>query len=370
MSRNINTYLRAIILILAGCVLSAFDQTGTSYPSDPNIPQAEAQDSQVFFPLMTSQAGEIGSDDCFQIYSDTSIWNLPLDWSIAQIHPASSAMIDTFFHDSTRVGANVDMYTANLYLVDNDTPLVPVTLREYRFKDAINDITIDYGEPGGTEWMPIPASAQPAVGTDGQLAVINMDTGEEWGLIYGEPLADGSWLAGGAYRYHIENSGIPPTGFGQRGAGIGQVAGLVRPCEIERGFIGHAVTIGYDFPCAPGACESNSWPAVIPPFTKTDGSGWSEFDIPEGARLVIRPEIELGEIETACAGVRGCILWILNMQSYGGFIVDQCGHPKTYAEGNPTANWDPDVWFAEMLENIPIDWYAVVDWEYPATVIP
>jgi hypothetical protein len=276
-------------------------------------------------------------------------------------------MIGAFFHDTPWIGANTDMYTPNIYLVDNDTPLIAVTLRENRFRDAIDDVNIIYGEPGGTVYMPIPADAQPAVGTDGQMAVINLETGEEWGLNNGETLPDGSWLVGGAYRYHIQNSGIPPEGFGQRGAGIGQVAGIIRPCEVDRGTIGHVVTISYDYPCAPNNCENHEWPSVIPPFTRTDGSGWSPFDIPEGARLVIRPDITTEQIESACNGVHGCIVWVQNMQTFGGFIVDQAGHPKTYAEGNATANWDPAVWFATMLQHIPTDWYAVIDWNYPAT---
>ena len=72
----------------------------------------------------------------------------------------------------------------------------------------------------------------------------------------------------------------------------------------------------------------------VPPFRKTDGKGTSSYDIPEGARLAIRQEITKGEITKACKGIKGCVVWTLNMQEYGGFIVDNSGHPKTYAEGN------------------------------------
>ena len=199
--------------------------------------------------------------------------------------------------------------------------------------------------------------------------MINQDTGEEWGVMNGEIDNQGQWYAGGVYRYHIQNSGIPPKGFAHRGAGIGSFAGIVRPCEVERGYIGHAVTIAYDSPCAPEVCQANNWPAVVPPFTKTDGEGRWQFDIPEGARLVIRPEIPKNEIAKACSGVKGCIVWVLNMQEYGGFIVDNSGHPKTYAEGDATANWDNNVWSAGMLRNIPPSWYAVIDWNYPSTTL-
>jgi hypothetical protein len=57
------------------------------------------------------------------------------------------------------------------------------------------------------------------------------------------------------------------------------------------------------------------------------------------------------------------------MQEYGGFIVDNSDHPKTYAEGDATANWDPSVWTRTMLKNIPADWYVVIDWNTPSTEV-
>jgi hypothetical protein len=304
---------------------------------------------------------------CQRPYQDSSIWNIPIDWSIAKIHPMNDLMMAAFFKDSYWIGTDTSQYTPNVYLVSNDTPLVSVKLNEYRFRDAIKDTVIQYGEPAGIVRMPLPSDARPAVGTDGQLVVINIDTGEEWGLNNGYRDSEGHWFAGGVYRYSIQNSGIPPEGFGQRGAGIGQLAGIVRRCEVDRGRIGHAVTIAYDYPCTPDVCQLNGWPASIPPFRKTDGKGTSSYDIPEGARIAIRPEITKENIAKACRGVKGCVVWTLNMQAYGGFIVDNSGHPKTYAEGNTTANWDSSVWTADMLSHIPSDWYVVLDWNSPST---
>ena len=300
-------------------------------------------------------------------YPDSSIWNVPLDWSIAKIHPMNDMMISAFFKTRAWIGADTSQYTPNMYWVANDTPLVPVKLLENRFRDALNDKQLQYGQPAGIVWMPLPIEARPAEGTDGQLVVINVDTGEEWGLNNGFVDGDGNWFAGGIYRYHIQNSGIPPDGFGQRGAGIGQLAGVVRRCEVERGHIDHAVTLAYNHPCGPETCQQNGWPASIPPFLKTDGRGSAQYDIPEGARLAIRPEIPQEEIAQACGGVQGCIVWALNMQEYGGFIVDNSDHPKTYAEGDATAEWDGSVWNRRMLRNIPREWYVVIDWNYPST---
>lgn len=307
---------------------------------------------------------------CERPYSPTSIWNLPINWNIAQVHPQSDRMRDAFFKTHSWIGADPTQYAAPLYLVTKDTPYVPVRLRQFRFRDAIDDRTIRYGAPGGTILMPLPPNAHPAPGTDAQLVVVNVDTGEEWGLIYGAVDALNRWTVGSAYRYHIRNSGIPPEDFMQRGAGIGQLAGLIRPCEVARGHIDHAVTLAYNFPCAPETCAANGWPAVIPPFTRTDGKGTYRYDIPEGARMAMRPDISLEAIVQACHGVRGCIVWARAMQEYGGFIVDNSGHPKTYPEGQATAHWDAAIWSSEMLSDIPKEWFVILDWNHPSTSIP
>lgn len=318
----------------------------------------------------TSQPESFPEDNgCELPYTESSIWNVSIDWSVAQIHPDSKKMMDAFWSGTPWIGSDASQYAPNIYFVDETTPLVSVKLRKNRFRDAFNDIEIKYGEPASTVWMPIPPEAQPAPGTDGQVVVINTDTGEEWGLRVGAKDLFGNWLADGAYRYSIRNSGVPPLGFAQRGAGIGNFSGIIRPCEVERGSIDHAVTLAYDFPCAPDICRANGWPEVIPPFTKTDGKGMSKYDIPEGARVIIHPEITMDEIISACAEIKGCIVWVVAMQKFGGFVVDRSDHPKTIPEGNATANWDPMIWSKDMLRNIPLEWYDVIDWNYPVTTI-
>ena len=353
-----------IVFFLLGCTPQSASQNNGILSPTPLIGPSPL--SPTTEPLATSDPdGEDAS--CKRPYQQSSIWNVPIDWSIAKIHPMSDVMMAAFFKDNTWIGTDTSQFTPNVYFATQSTPLVPVKLKQNRFRDAFDDVKVKFGQPAGIVQMPLPANAIPALGTDGQLVVINIDTGEEWGLNEGSIDSEGNWFAGGVYRYSILNSGIPPEGFGQRGAGIGQMAGIVRRCEIDRGQIDHAVTLAYDFPCAPEVCQQNGWPASIPPFRKTDGKGASKYDIPEGARIAIRPEISRDEIVKACADVKGCILWALNMQQYGGFIVDKSGHPKTYAEGNPTANWDPSVWNENMLSTIPPDWYIVIDWNSPST---
>ncbi|OQY88198.1 MAG: hypothetical protein B6D38_10325 [Anaerolineae bacterium UTCFX1] len=361
---------RLFQLTLSVSVLATACAALPSVGANKSEPVQPMQTSEIVAPVTTVNINDL-SRKCLRPYTDDSLWNVPIDWAKAKFHPDTDKMIAAFFKESNWVGSDVSKYSPNIYFVDNATPLIPVKLQEGRSPRIVNaDSIIEYGESGGTVLIPIPAYARPASGTDGELTLINIDTGEEWGLIKGRILDAESWLAGGVYKYSVYSSGIPPEGFAQRGAGLGSFAGIVRPCEVERGYIGHAVTIAYDYPCKPEVCAANGWPPFIPPFTKTDGIGATQFDIPEGARLVIKPEIAKDEILRACSGVQGCIVWTLNMQEYGGFIVDNSGHPKTYGEGNATAHWDAAIWSEDMLRNIPPDWYAVIDWNYPAVSVP
>jgi len=358
-SKFSSTILVINIVLLISCLPQAIDlkMTPNSGGSSGNVLTAMTANSDAaLVPSLVPEA-----DDCFRPYTATSIWNLPIDWSRTRIHPKSEAMLDAFFQGENWIGSNTGSYAPNLYFVSNSTSLVPVTFR-YRFQNVIDDIGIQYGIAGSITWIPLPPDALPAPGTDGQLVVVNLESGEEWGLSKGRIDGQGLWSADGGYRYSINFSGIPPKGFGQRGGGIGHLAGLVRPCEVARGYIDHAVTLAYDYPCAPENCQINGWPDVIRPFTKTDGLGVMPYDIPEGARIVIRPEVTTDEIAAACSNVMGCIVWGRAMQKYGGFIVDDSGHPKTYAEGSETAKWNSEIWSSDMLKKIPPAWYAVVDW--------
>ena len=54
------------------------------------------------------------------------------------------------------------------------------------------------------------------------------------------PNSDGTWSAGNGYHYNTQWSGVPPTHFASRGAGVPYLTGLIRPCEIAQGQINHA----------------------------------------------------------------------------------------------------------------------------------
>ena len=104
-----------------------------------------------------------------------------------------------------------------------------VKLSENHFRGHNKDTAIRYGEPTGMVRMPLPSDK----GRWHTRTTSGNQYGYRgrWGLNNGYRDSEGHWFAGGVYRYSIQNSGIPPEGFGKRGAGIGQLAGIVRRCE-------------------------------------------------------------------------------------------------------------------------------------------
>src|SRR5574340_228097 len=102
-----------------------------------------------------------GDPACANPYPQQSIWNVPVDWDLAGIHPQSDEMMAAFFGSSNYIGADPTQYSANVYFVTDETPLVPVKLT-YSFRDAFDDMQIVMGEQGGVVQMPLPDEAEPA----------------------------------------------------------------------------------------------------------------------------------------------------------------------------------------------------------------
>jgi hypothetical protein len=181
--------------------------------------------------------------------------------------------------------------------------------------------------------MPIPEGAAPAAGSDGQLIIVNRDTGDEWGVWRLRRESGGAWTATNATHYNIRWDAVPPRDRGgrpffARGAGIPYLAGLVRPCEIRRGRIEHALAFAYDYPT----------PDYVHPASKSDGKSTDPRDLPEGSRLQLDPSLSERRIRSwGCAGP--CLTIARALQDYGMYVVDNGGRPKVMLEYEGTARW-------------------------------
>lgn len=278
-------------------------------------------------------------------YSDDSPWNTPLP-DDAPIHPASEELVARIDRELT---SDVDQYTMPVYEVDGDTPTVPVRV-QHLFSEVVADGTEVERRQEVTVDVPLPPDAAAAEGTDAQVVVIDLDTGDEWGFWQLAPEGDG-FTATNGYRYNLAWNGVPPDGFGSRGAGVPYLAGLIRPASIEAGEIDHAIAFAYPTPS-----PDHVWPA-----TKSDGQGEADLDLPEGARLRLDPSLSESDLRELGLDDVGVTI-ARALQTHGMILIDVAGRPKIYAEYEGTAGWSGTI-TEDTISALPIDAFDVVDWD-------
>jgi hypothetical protein len=275
----------------------------------------------------TASATRGAASSCLRPYAPGSPWNRPIGRS-PRYDPQSD------FHLAALDGALTSdprSYTFPVYEVTSRTPTQPVSLSGWFSHTSAGGKRLRNTQ-GAVVQVPIPASARPAAGSDGQIIVVNRSTGEEWGFWRAERRAGGGWSATNGYRYNVRWSGVAPVSgskFTARGSGIPYLAGLVRRCEIARGRIDHALAFAYDYPAG----------SFVHPATKSDGKGSSPADLPEGARLQLDPKLTRSQIQSwGCR--RACLTIARALQTYGMYVVDNAGREKIMVEYGGTARWD------------------------------
>jgi hypothetical protein len=317
--------------LLALVALAAIVYTTTasveSRPAEHNAPHiptlathssaaSAAANPQLYIPLIKAPP------PCTRLYSATSPWNTPISSNV-EYDPLSSTYVAGF---SGSFGSDPTQYTYLVYEVDAATPKQIVAVSGY-FSKVVNDTTISnlLSSPVA---IPIPADATPSIGDDSQIVFWNRQTGDEWGFSGAIHNADGTWTALSGYHYNTNWDAAPPVGnsrFASRGAGLPFMAGLVRPCEIARKRIDHALAFAYASPS----------PQFIYPATKSDGDSTG---LPEGARIQLDPALTDQQIQGwGCTG--SCLTIAHALQEYGMILVDRSNRPKIFVESEVTAHW-------------------------------
>jgi hypothetical protein len=312
----------------------------TSAPSAPTA-TAVAPTATAVAPTATAAPPPPTQAGCQRPYADSSPWNTKIASSTAYAAKSDyniTALSGTFGSDPTQ-------YTMPVYEVTSST-----TVRKVNFSGTFSNVTNNGSSLTnlkGSVQVPIPAGAQPAAGSDGQIILWNRQTGDEWGFSHAYPNSDGTWSASNGYHYNTQWSGVPPAHFASRGAGVPYLTGLIRPCEIAQGHIDHAIAFAYDVPTS----------QFVYPATKSDGSGTGP-DMPEGARLQLDPRLTDTQIQAwGCKGA--CLIIAHAMQQYGIIIIDKAGHPKVYAEYDGTAHWNGVV-TSKTVSSIPYSAFKVL----------
>lgn len=336
--------LFAVVALIT--IVYATTASAGSGPPDANTPQlptlgaraaaaGAAANAQLYLPL-------ISLTPCARVYSASSPWNTPIS-SKAEYDPLSSTYIAGF---SGTFGSDPTQYTYPVYEIDATTPKQIVAVSGY-FSEVVNDLIINNLKNSPVA-IPMPTSATPSGGGDSQIVIWNRQTGDEWGFSRMIHNTDGTWTASSGYHYNTNWDAAPPVGnsrFASRGAGMPFMAGLVRPCEIARKRIDHALAFAYDSPS----------PLFVYPATKSDGDSTG---LPEGARLQLDPSLTDQQIQAwGCAA--SCLTIAHALQEYGMILVDRSGHPKLYAEDDMTAYWNSAL-KATTISKIPYTAFKVL----------
>jgi len=289
--------------------------------------------------------GTANQGPCARPYSDASPWNTKIAAN-PTYDPQSDYHITAL---SGSLGSDPTQYAFPVYEVTSSTPLRTVKLSG-AFSNVVDNDTRVIWQSGGTVQVPIPAGAQQSAGSDGNIIILNRQTGDEWGFFQASANSDGSWNAKNSYHYNTNWDGVPPTNsstFVSRGAGVPYLVGLIRPCEIAQGHIDHALAFAYDYPTS----------QFVYPATRSDGGG-SGPDMPEGTRLQLDPSLSDTQLKAkGCSG--NCLVIAHALQQYGMIIIDKAGHPKIMPEYEGTAHWNGAI-AASTASNIPLSSFKVL----------
>jgi hypothetical protein len=263
-------------------------------------------------------------------YSARSPWNRRIGRN-PDVHPRSAAGVAAI--ESRVITSDPSQYTYPVYFVNGRSPVRSVRLdgvfsdvRGTRLRDS--SLRFLTGDP--TARVPLGDNFRAAAGSDSQLVLVNPRTGDEWGFWRLERNGSGGWSATNGYHYNVFWDGVPPRtngqAFGSRGAGVPYLAGLVRPFEIRRGRIEHALAFAFSSPS-----REHVYPA-----SKSDGASSDPDSLPEGARLQLNPGLSRAELRARGCG-RAALVIAKAMQRYGMYVVDNSGSSKIMLEATATA---------------------------------
>jgi hypothetical protein len=319
--------LAGALPLLLPVVIAACATTTAGQPSAPA-------------PLPTSAEFFAGSD---------TIWRTQVAEGAA-VDERSDAYVATF-SDPPPVVA-VRNFTAPIFVADERTA-------RYRIAP-----TAEYATPEATlERVPIPPNALADPADDGHLAVLDTTTDCVFEMYRAKRDGAGGWTAEWVNATPADGDGIYPDGLATRASGFSIAAGLIWPEELRAGKIDHALVFAY-----PGVRDGNP----VPPATRSDGKVKGSDTLPEGAHVVLDPNLDL-----ATLNLTGPELTIATaLQQYGMYLADSSRglslfavHPQSYpADPYVDTLGSDDALVYYGLGDIPFDKMKVL--ELPDTVTP
>jgi hypothetical protein len=246
-------------------------------------------------PTEVVSPGGSADDGPPRFFSPSSFWNEPVA-ADAPLDPSSEEIVGTFDAEITHgeetgstpyTTISTTDYSVPVYTVPAGQPTVPVALKNSTSMPAL-----------ARAWseVPLPANAQPAVGTDGFLVLWQPSTDrlwEFWRLVH----ATEGWYAsfGGAMQNVSSNPGVygpeawpgAKGGWGASSCSLSLVGGLITLEDLQRGAINHALMLS--IPNVRAGVYSS-------PAQRTDGKSSDPLALPEGAHLRLDPSLNLAAL--------------------------------------------------------------------------
>ena len=203
---------------------------------------------------------------------------------------------------TARFGVAWSSYSPAIYAASNSDPVVSVQYPP------------SWGFPGGIVNVRMPPDADGAVGTDGELLVIDGSVVHNFWQFKRLNAAEATARSYGATNVITGNGwgrASPFRGAGIVAAGSSQLAGLLVQAETDRGEIAHALQISVDMPLAK--------PGHVGEAINSDGRNPNGL-VQEGQRLAIprTATMPLGLSPLGQQVFRAC-------QRYGAFVIDVAG---------------------------------------------
>lgn len=267
-----------------------------------------------------------------RLFSAGSAWNSVANGTAdpnSDAYTSNGSSVGSLQYAFTANGKNLDIagtddypdYGIPFYMVDASTPKVQV-------KDST-------GWWGGMQ-APIPSGAQPAIGTDHHLSVLDGASRtlyEFWDM---HNNGDGTWSAGMGSASDANGLGYQTANYanGARAYGGSLIAGAIMYDEMKAGAINHALGMAYNFTGGAGYAHGLGKDGVNMNIAShsdahTDGSGDKPGSIPEGAHLRLKPSVD---VSARCGSNNACKVIGAALQRYGAFMVDYAGVPTLYSQ--------------------------------------
>lgn len=255
------------------------------------------------------------------------------------LDPQSAAYIQDLLKGTSQTGLDIATTSYNVPIVRPPSGTARVTVKLAMDSPA---------HPLGT--VPIPDSARPAQGTDGDLVILDTDNNVSYEFWQMQRIGNG-WQATEAVTFDLQGDGINHAGSGVRATSLSLLLGLLTYDEVSGGGpIQHAIAWASDR-------ASNQF--YTSPAASSDGNqpGGDPASLPEGARLQLDPGLNVGALGLSPAGQRIAEA----LQLYGMFLVDLSADSTLIAEDldGTGKSWDGLLSFDE-IHKIPASSFRVV----------